>query len=75
MADIIIETVIPSAVVDKFRLGFLRVKPITLDGEGEPIYTEKQWISECIDKYLTRQYRRGKKLVGDDDDGDNPIFG
>jgi hypothetical protein len=74
MADIEVTTTIPDAVVDKFRVAFLRKKPVPLDRDGEPTMNDKQWIEKCIKEYLIRIYKKGQRQLAVDGVDQGKIF-
>jgi len=55
---------IPSENVADAKLGFLATLPNELkDTEGDPLYTDKEWIEVCIKKYIRRIYKKGKNII------------
>ncbi len=57
MADINLTITIPDGKVNEFRTGFLKADPLP-DG-----ITEKDWLLQCIERYLVQRYRKGKLLI------------
>ena len=55
-----IEITIPNDKLAEFKVGFLKSKPIPLDENQVPIYTESQWIERIIVNHLKAVYRNGK---------------
>lgn len=51
--------------LDEFKIGFLKVYPIPIDEDtDDPIMTENEWIKECGKQFFISKYRKGKKLLG-----------
>lgn len=76
MAVIISKTLTNGKALD-FSAGFLRAHPNNeVDGNGDPVYTDLEWITKCIFDYGKREYEHGKKLLANDEAVvDNDIYG
>ena len=55
---------IDDADLADFKDGFLTACPIPEDDEGNPKYTEIQWLRLKVKQFLFRKYRAGKEKKG-----------
>ena len=61
MADTILSYTIPEAKVDEYVSDYVYIhKNSEVDGEGDPIYTDTQWVREHINRFIRNQVIRGK---------------
>ena len=57
--DVIITITIPDAKVSEFRTGFLARRPVTLDENGDPVMTDKDWFKFCIIEWAKEECNKG----------------
>jgi hypothetical protein len=69
-----ITVTVPETVSGKFKAAFLRKKPVPLDGDGNPVMTDKAWVKRCIEQYLIRIYRKGQRQIAVDNVDQGEIF-
>jgi len=63
-ADQVLTVTIPDAKVAYALEGFLKIHPNDeVDGEGSPIYTNREWIEECIRRFIVREVNRGQNMI------------
>lgn len=51
---------------DEFKIGFLRIAPIPLDRNGDPLFSEGDWILKNIRDHLRHLYGVGKEALASD---------
>jgi len=69
---------IDNAKLEEFKEGFLKEYPNTeTDSEGDPLYTDNEWIKEWGKRKFLSAYRNGKrKILAEGDAGiDEDIIG
>lgn len=49
--------------VNDFKTWFLKVRPIPLDGNGNPQMTALEWIKRCGKLYFLKQCKIGKQKI------------
>ncbi len=62
MANLTVSFNIPEVKVDEYVAHYVYVhKNVEVDENGDPIYTDAQWVREHILRYVRSQIVRGKK--------------
>jgi len=54
---------IPDEKLTEFKLGFLKAHPVPCDDEGDPLFTDNDWIKEWGKRNFMSAYKRGKGLI------------
>lgn len=54
---------IPDNKLAEFKAGFLKSHPIPQDDDGNPLYTENDWIKEAIRQMIMHSYQAGKERI------------
>lgn len=66
-ADFVITRTIPGAKVAEYRAAILRGKPNDeKDKNGNPKYTDAEWLNILLLRYLRNLVRWGKQLLHED---------
>jgi len=66
-ADQVITVSIPSAKVAVALDGFLKIHPNDeKDEKGKFKYTDKEWVDECVRRYVVREVYRGTEMIRQD---------
>lgn len=54
---------IPDETVAEVKANVLAAKPIPLDDENQPLYTDMEWLDELLLRYLKTLNRRGSDKI------------
>ena len=54
---------ISSGKYQEFKTGFLKTKPVPLDKDDKPLYSENEWVLKCFKEWAMNVYRAGKRRI------------